>query len=127
MNDPDDWVDHSALLEDGFSRFTVQTLVEAGACIGYAEIAGGESGSTELIAAEDFSYPLADGEKVTFALPKPGFVYAPVVAGQSAGVVYICVDGNPVGKLPVEFGMTVEQKKRPKPGLLEKIFGERNQ
>lgn len=109
FNAPDDWQDHKTLIEDGFSRFTVQQLVHQGQTLGQLELAGGQEASVDLIAAEDFSYSLAQGERVTITLPESGFAYAPVAKGQDAGFAHILVDGTAVAKVPLVYGKTIEQ------------------
>ena len=122
INDPNDWADHAALLEDGFSRYSVRRLVSAGDLAGQVEVAGG-TGTVELLAAEDFDYALAEGETVALSLPGTGFVYAPVAQGADAGFAHVMVDGKAVGKIPLVYGRTVEQKQEEKKGLLERLFG----
>ena len=109
FNAPDDWQDHKTLIEDGFSRFTVQQIVRQGQTLGQLELAGGQETSVDLIAAEDFSYSLAQGERVTISLPEAGFAYAPVVEGQEAGFAHILVDGTAVAKVPLVYGATIER------------------
>lgn len=109
FNAPDDWQDHKTLIEDGFSRFTVQKLVRQGQTLGQLELAGGQETSVDLIAAEDFSYSLAQGERVTISLPEAGFAYAPVAEGQEAGFAHILVDGTAVAKVPLVYGATIER------------------
>ena len=109
FNAPDDWQDHKTLIEDGFSRFTVQQLVRQGQTLGQLELAGGQETSVDLIAAEDFSYSLAQGEWVTISLPEAGFAYAPVAEGQEAGFAHILVDGTAVAKVPLVYGATIER------------------
>lgn len=109
FNAPDDWQDHKTLIEDGFSRFTVQQLVHQGQTLGQLELAGGQEASVDLIAAEDFSYSLAQGERVTISLPEAGFAYAPVAEGQEAGFAHILVDGTAVAKVPLVYGKTIER------------------
>ena len=109
INAPDDWADHAALLNDGFSRYHIQQIVTAGECLGTVEIEGGESSYTELLAAEDFSYALADGEQVSVTPIGTGFVYAPTVEGADAGFAWVKVDGKAVGKVPLHYGETVER------------------
>ena len=120
---PDDWNDHRLLLEQGYSQFETRRIVCAGDNLGVQEIAGGDAGSVQLIACEEFSYPLAQGECVSIELPGAGFVYAPVSRGQKAGYAYILVDGNAVGKVELMYGQTIEREKEPEPSLLEKLFG----
>lgn len=109
FNAPDDWQDHKTLIEEGFSRFTVQQIVRQGQTLGQLELAGGQEASVDLIAAEDFSYSLAQGERVTISLPEAGFAYAPVAEGQEAGFAHILVDGTAVAKVPLVYGATIER------------------
>ena len=121
---PDDWNDHKTLLNQGFSQYTVRSVVQKGDCLGQLEVAGGELDKVDLIAAADFSYALAEQEQPQIRITGPGFVYAPVDAGQSAGYAYVCLNGNPVGKVPLVYGQCVEQKKATERSLWERIFGD---
>lgn len=123
INAPDDWNDHSKLLEEGFSRYSLEKLVYKDSCVGTVEIAGGDAGTAELIAGENFSYPLASGETVQIQLPKPGFVYAPVVCGQEAGEAYVCIDGKAVGTVPLIYGRTIEQIQEEKSPFWKRLLG----
>ena len=123
INDPDDWNDHGALLEEGFSRYQVRRIVSAGERIGTVEIAGGQVGYAELVAAEDFDYALAPEERAELVFSGPGFVYAPVARGAEAGFAHVCIDGKSVGKIPIVFGETVEQKTQEKKSLIQRLFG----
>ena len=123
MNAPGDWADHKQLLETGFTNYSLQTILEKGQCLGNVEILGGESGTVSLLAAENFSYPLAPEEKTKIVIPGAGFVYAPVVLGQDAGFAYVCIGDKTVGKIPLTFGQTVEQAKEEEPSLLRRLFG----
>ncbi len=109
LDDPNDWADHKALLEEGFSRYAIQTVLREGRKVGTLEVVGGEKKRVEVLAAEGFDYALAGDEKVVLALPGPGFVYAPAVEGADAGFVYVLLEGKAVGKVPVVYGQTVEQ------------------
>ena len=109
IDDPNDWADHAAMLEDGFSRFRVQKVVTAGETVDTVEVLGGAGSQVQLLAAEDFSYALAPEEAMQLAVPGPGFVYAPAVEGADAGYAYVLIGGKAVGKVPLVFGQTVEQ------------------
>ena len=123
INDGNDWVDHATLLENGFSRYTLQQIVSKGNRIGTAEVVSGQSQRVQLLAAEDFSYPLAQDEAVQIVLSGPGFEYAPVVQGEKAGYAYICIGDSCVGKVSVVYGQTVEQEKVEKKHFWDKWFG----
>ena len=122
IDDPDDWKDHAVLLEEGFSRYSVQRILNAGDLVGQLEVAGGESARVSVIAAEAFDYALASDEQTLLALPGPGFVYAPAVEGADAGFVYVLIQGKAVGKVPVVFGATIEQPQEEEKSFLERLF-----
>ena len=122
INAPDDWADHAQLLNSGFSEFEVQQILTIGDCLGTVEIIGGDDSHAELLAAEDFSYPLAAGEKVTYAHAGTGFVYAPVVEGAEAGDIWVLVDGKAVKKIPVRYGATIEREPEEEPSFWARIF-----
>ena len=122
MNDGNDWVDHQNLMETGFSQYSVRQLVAKGDCVGTIPVISGQMECVQLLAAEDFSYALTENEKPELVLSEPGFVYAPTVAGQEAGFVYICLEGKTIGKIPVVYGQTVEMLTQQKPTLWQRLF-----
>ena len=123
LDDPDDWQDHASLLEEGFARYAVRPVISQGQKLGTVEVLGGESQQVEVLAAEDFSYALAQEEQPRTALPGPGFVYAPAVEGADAGYAYVLINGKAVGKIPVVYGGTVEQVKEEEKSFWQKLFG----
>jgi D-alanyl-D-alanine carboxypeptidase/D-alanyl-D-alanine carboxypeptidase (penicillin-binding protein 5/6) len=125
MNDGNDWNDHCRLIEDGFANFICKTIVSKGDVLGAVSVLSGTDSAVQLLATEDFSYALGANENPEICLPEPGFVYAPVVQGQSAGVVYVCLDGKPVGTVPVVYGQTVEAEKEQKTTLWDKLLKRR--
>lgn len=122
IDDPDDWQDHGKLLEEGFSRYTIQRIITAGDKVGTLEVAGGLGQRVEVLAAEDFDYALAPEERPQLALPGPGFVYAPAVEGQDGGFVYVLIEGKAVGKVPVTYGATIEQIPEEEKSFLERML-----
>ena len=122
INAPNDWNDHIELLEKGFKSYQLQEIVEEGQIMGYVEIAGGQRGRVQLLAGESFVFPLTENEMVEIKVSGPGFAYAPVAAGADAGVAHISINAETIGKLPLIFGETVEQKTEEK-GFIEKLFG----
>lgn len=122
INDPDDWEDHKALLEDGFSRYNLQRLVTKGDRVGTVEIAGGTEPVAQLLAAEHFIYAIAENEFPKLVLPEPGFVYAPVAEGASAGFAHVVIGEKTVGRVPLVYGRTIEQEQPAKPHFWERMF-----
>ena len=123
MNDPNDWQDHEMMIEKGFSDFTVYQIVAKGELLGSVEVAGGQYASVALLADDGFSYPLLIDEQPQIIIQEPGFVYAPTVAGQSAGVAKVCIDGKVIGHVPLVYGDTVEQIEELKRPMWHRLFG----
>ena len=123
LNDPNDWADHAALLEEGFSGYSIRRIVTAGDCVGSLEVESGQGNRVQVLAAEDFDYALAEGENPILVLPGPGFVYSPVTEGADAGFVYVLIDGKAVGKVPVIYGQTVEKERTEDRSFFQKLFG----
>ena len=123
LNDPDDWRDHAAFLEQGFSRYAVQRIVTENELVTTLEVAGGEGQRVEVRAAEDFVYALSADESPVLMMPGAGFVYAPVAEGADAGFAWVLIDGHAVGKVPVVYGQTIEMKQEEEKTLWEKLFG----
>ena len=79
-----------------------------------------------LLAAEDFSFPFSAEEQPAIILSGPGFAYAPVIKGKTAGFAYVCVGDTAVGKVKLVYGETVERTvESPKPSIWERLFGGR--
>ena len=108
ISDPNDWADHAAMLDRGFSQFSLQRIVTVGDCVGYREVAGGTASKVAVLAAENFAYSISKDEQPQLLLPGSGFLYAPVVEGADAGTVYVLLSGNAVGKVPVVYGEASE-------------------
>lgn len=122
IDDPNDWQDHGALLEEGFCRYSVRRILTEGDCVGTVGVLGGRDQKVTLLAAEDFDYAMAPEETTQLALPGPGFLYAPAVEGADAGHVYVLINGNAVGKVKVVCGATVEQQTEANRSFWQKLF-----
>ena len=123
INAPDDWNDHKTLLENGFSRYEVRQIVEAGEVLGYRHILGGDGTSVPLIAAEEFSYALAEGEEPEVVLSPQSFSYAPVRRGGEEGCAYAVLDGAVIGEIPLVWGSSMEMKQEKERTLISRLFG----
>ena len=123
INDGDDWNDHVTLHNEGFKRYTLQKLITKGQPLGKMQIMGGECTGVSVLAAEDFSYAVAENEQPYVLLSKPDFVFAPVASGQKAAMAYILIEDRAVGKIPVVYETTVEQSVPEKKHFWSKLFG----
>ena len=120
LDAPDDWRDHTSLLNEGFAQYQIKRVVRKGDKVATRTVIGG-NGTVDLISDGDFDYALAPSDRPQVAAGGKHFVYAPVTEGAGAGTGYILISGRIVGRVPLVYGETVEQtpiKKRAwwKPG-----------
>ena len=123
INAPDDWNDHTEMLEEGFKRYTQRQLIRKGDVLGTVEVAWGIHEMVSLMASQDFFWAMAQGEVVSIELPGNGFVYAPVNQGQWAGNAHIFVDGEKAGTIELEYSCTAEQIQEPKLTIWQRLLG----
>ena len=77
IDDPSDWSDHAALMEEGFSRYAIGRIVNQGDRVGSVEVVGGEKRRVEVLAAEDFDYSVAPGGTPLSGTARPGVRLCP--------------------------------------------------
>ena len=127
INDGNDWQDHSTLLEKGFAGYSVKQLIRAGECLGQATVFSGTQQQVALVASEDFLFPIANDEQMQIVLSGPGFAYAPVIKGKTAGYAYVCIGDSVVGTVKLVYDQTVERSMEiKKPSFWERLFGGRS-
>ena len=124
IDDGNDWVDHASLYEQGFSSYHPCQIVTKGQVLGLLQVFGGEQGLVAVVAQEDFIFPLADGEQTIIRLSNKLMVFAPVVEGADAGYAYICLGNKSIGKVPLQYGATIEQQNIEKENRRFRWFGE---
>ena len=97
LHDGSDWNDHKALYEYGFSVYRPRRAVVRGKEYALAAVRGGEATCVRICAAEDFFYPLAEGETLTLRVEAENAVSAPVEAGQRLGGATVLLNGAELG------------------------------
>lgn len=98
LNDRNDWADHKALLDYGFSAYPRTVLAQAGEELARVPLEGSLLRRAAVEARETVAYPLREGETVTTQLDLPDQAAAPVAQGEIAGSVRFLVDGQVVGE-----------------------------
>lgn len=98
LNDRNDWADHKALLDYGFSAYPRTVLAQAGEELGRVPLEGSLLHMVAAEARETVAYPLQEGERVTVQVDLPDAVQAPVVQGEIAGTARFLVNGQVVGE-----------------------------
>ena len=122
LNDPDDWNDHAALLDYGFTAYSRQVLVQAGQICGSLPVQGSLCRLVSVQAAEGLAYPLARGEELRTELQLPQQVQAPVTAGAEAGRLRVYLGGELVGDLPLCYSRDVRDDRSGPAGLIKRLW-----
>lgn len=96
LNDPNDWQDHKALLEYGFSAIKSITVSPEIKCYTVPVIGGTEN---ELnISIQSYTVNTLDGEGFECKINLPRFVYAPVNENEAIGSVIYTKNGIPLAE-----------------------------
>ena len=107
LQDGNDWADHQALYDYGFSSYPAQTAATLGQRVQQVPVSGGQQASVPLVAANSFSWPLAAGETLECNVELDGPLTAPVAAGTHAGQAVFQVNGQEVGRVELLCGRDV--------------------
>lgn len=123
LNAPNDWEDHTALLDYGFSQVEPYqlaggdvrlTVPVVGSPVEVVSLRGSNGGEVTL--------PLGQGAQVKRVVRVPKFLYAPVEAGEQVGEICWYLEGQLLGSAPLTAaGAAPLQEKAP--SLWERLFG----
>ena len=123
LNAPNDWDDHTAMLDYGFSQVEPYTM-EAGDVKLTVPMVGSDTQGVLVRGGSGETVTLPQGveDRVTREVSVPAFLYAPVGAGDLVGEVRWYLDGNLLGNAPI----TVRESaavQRKEVGFWERLFG----
>ena len=107
LQDGNDWADHAALYEYGFSAYPAKLGASLGQTIQRAAVENGLNAAVPLVAADSFAWPLAEGETLEMDVEMDGTLRAPVRAGDRAGEAVFSVNGTEVGRVALLCGADV--------------------
>lgn len=107
--DPDDWADHTALLDYGFDNWHRTSLAEEGEILYRVPVEGSLLHTVPVTAAQSVSCPLQEGESVEEQVELPTQVSAPITAGETAGTVTYTVGDTVVGRADLVWATSVQR------------------
>ena len=113
LQDGNDWADHQALYEYGFSTYPTQYFAKLGQVVERAAVTGGAGSSVPLVAADSFSWPVGPGENVTTDIRLDGPLTAPISAGQAVGEAVFSLNGREIGRVQLLAGGNVMPRVEP--------------
>lgn len=122
LNAPDDWNDHMALFDYGFSQVRTVGLT-GGVLPDFLPVVGGTADAAALRPGEGIvlTLPLAQAQGITQELYLPAFLYAPVEAGQKVGEARYLSGGELIYSLPV-YTVGGVPAPEPEPGFWESLW-----
>ena len=121
LNAPDDWNDHTKMLDYGFTAYTNAALSQAGTVQVKKPISGSLLSFVNIEERDTILYPLKAGEKVRREVNLVNWSRAPVFCGQTAGTVTYYLNDQVVGKCPLVYGSSVQKNVVKQNKLLERI------
>lgn len=122
LSDPDDWQDHTELLDWGFTQ--------VGLVPGRPEqislpVTGGTAQTVAVSCSGPKPCALTDElSRITWEVEAEPFLYAPVQLGQQVGIAHCLLDGEEYFTAPLVAQQSVEAKSSPEemPGLWERLW-----
>lgn len=116
LNAPNDWKDHTALLNQAFDGYQPQKVLQARQFIRTAAVTKGEEESVRLLAKDDFYLPSKPGEvfdlELDYQLPEK--LCAPVGFEEQVGEVKILYHGEVLGNMGLISENAVYEREEPK-------------
>ena len=96
LSDGDDWNDHMALYDYGFSAYRMEKAALGGQVMANVQVRGGTARTVPLMLDRDLACPLTGDENLSVTIAVPLSVAAPVMPGQVIGKASAWLDGEEV-------------------------------
>ena len=110
LQDGNDWADHQALYEYGFAAYPARRLAVLEQPLRRVSVKGGVQKTMALVAAESFSWPVAEGEGLETRLELSSALAAPLAAGTKVGQAVFTLDDTEIGRVDLLCGESVAPK-----------------
>lgn len=110
IHDPNDWKDHTALLDYGFEHYTMHAISAPGQVMERVPVLCGFE-PAQAVLRDGIQIPLSDQEQIEVTIHLPPLVFAPVFAGEPAGKVEVLIDGVYFREYPLYWRFSVLEAK----------------
>ena len=124
LNAPNDWNDHTNMLDYAFANYSARPLVLEGMVIKTVPLTNSDKQEIELLSNDVFYLTMEDREglnRVRLEYDVPKEISAPVMAGTEFGKLKIFYDGNLVKVIPLCAGSNAMYVESVKTGWFSKI------
>lgn len=114
LSAPDDWNDHKAMLDYGFSKFTHAELAAEGSIVHSIPVTGGTADSISISNKDalDITLP-TDAPEVKCTVEAPRFVIAPVSENDILGYAVYRMGDEELARIPLYATSGCEAKEKP--------------
>ena len=121
LSAPDDWRDHTALMNYGFSNYESRVICKEGELRHLLPIVGGENDHVTLTNTSEIRITLPKGASaIECRIEARGFEYAPICEGDVPGRAIFLLDGKEIASSPLVASYSVNKAKNKK-SLWERI------
>lgn len=101
LSDPDDWRDHTALLDFGFSHYKTIKFANAGDCFYIMPDMTGLRRQVRCVAAETVEKTVASGGEFYYLVECPRYFWGEIEDGRAVGSVKVTKNGSKVAEIPL--------------------------
>ena len=116
---PDDWRDHTAMLDFGFDRYTRQTLAKKGEFTATLDVIGGAVSGVVAANTKELSVFLSkDHDTLEYKIECIRPLFAPIARGEEIGSIIYYENGKEIASSPL-VTVTKVEKKQIKRGFFE--------
>ena len=98
LQDGNDWLDHTALYEYGFSAFRQESVLAGGEIVRRMPVIGGTELSVPVMAAGTLGWTITDGESLSVRYDLPVILAAPVKAGDVIGQAVLLLNDTEISR-----------------------------
>ena len=110
LSAPDDWRDHTAMLNYGYENYCCEILCDEGGFIETLPVVGGVQDSLLCVNCDYVAATLPrDHGEISIDVRLPQMIYAPVSAGDIVGHVTYKCEGKVIGETDVKAAYNIEQ------------------
>lgn len=122
LNAPDDWRDHAAMLDYGFSTLESRLILAPGESTFILPCIGGEKNEIRIKNRDAFTVCLPKESEVNATVELPKYFWAEVNEGDEVGRIIFNCDGQYLGEVALYADETVARV-RYKQSIFDKVFG----
>jgi len=110
LNAPDDWNDHTELLNYGFDNYKNKKITANGDYMKTVLIKGGVKQTFGLYSKTDFSIAVSDKDTLETEYKIPKIIKAPIFAGKEYGYLDVKINGKKISSILLVSKLDIKQK-----------------